>query len=46
MLGLAGLNLGMWLLQSGNLAWETHLGGFVAGALYAAYPRRLAKIRS
>ena len=49
-LGLAGLNLAMWVMQSGNLAWETHLGGFLAGflgaALFAAYPRILAKIRS
>ncbi len=29
--GLAALNLGMWLLADGVLAWETHLGGFLAG---------------
>jgi len=50
MLGLAGLNLVIWVMQAGNLAWETHLGGFVAGGLaawgFAAYPRSLAKTRS
>ncbi len=30
-------NLVFWLLLSGNLAWETHLGGFVAGWALAAY---------
>ena len=46
MLALAGLNLAIWLLQAGNLAWEAHLGGFVAGACFAVYPRSLAKTRS
>ena len=45
-LALAGLNLVIWRTQAGNLAWQTHLGGFVAGAAFALYPRRLAKIRS
>lgn len=45
-LGLAGLNLAIWVLQSGNLAWQAHLGGFVAGAGLALYPRRLPKTRS
>lgn len=30
-------NLVFWLLLSGNLAWETHLGGFVAGWLLAIW---------
>jgi membrane associated rhomboid family serine protease len=30
-------NLVFWVLLSGNLAWETHLGGFVAGWLLAVY---------
>lgn len=30
-LGLAGLNLAFWALQGGNLAWQAHLGGFLAG---------------
>lgn len=34
--GLALLNLVMWLLAGGVLAWETHLGGFLAGFGLAA----------
>jgi membrane associated rhomboid family serine protease len=34
--GLAVLNLAMWVLLSGLLAWETHLGGYLAGAAAAA----------
>lgn len=30
-LGLVGLNLAFWALQNGNLAWQAHLGGFLAG---------------
>jgi membrane associated rhomboid family serine protease len=26
------LNAATWVLQGGHLAWETHLGGFLAGA--------------
>lgn len=36
-LGLVALNGLMWWWQSGLLAWETHLGGFVAGAVIAAF---------
>ena len=46
LLALVGLNLVIWRTQAGNLAWQTHLGGLVAGAGFAAYPRRLAKTRS
>ncbi|WP_438655576.1 rhomboid family intramembrane serine protease [Roseinatronobacter monicus] len=35
-LGLVLLNLVLWLALSGLLAWEAHLGGFVAGVLFAA----------
>lgn len=35
-LGLVVLNALMWLALDGVLAWETHLGGFVAGVAYAA----------
>lgn len=28
---LAGLNLVLWVAMGGQLAWQTHLGGFVAG---------------
>lgn len=30
-------NLVFWVLLSGNLAWETHFGGFVVGWLLAIY---------
>ncbi len=32
---LVGLNLVLWWAMSGQLAWETHLGGFVAGWIAA-----------
>lgn len=32
---LLGLNLVMWWAMDGQLAWETHLGGFVAGWVMA-----------
>lgn len=35
-LGLVVLNAMMWLALAGVLAWETHLGGFVAGAAFCA----------
>jgi len=36
-----GLNAAIWYLQDGQLAWETHMGGFLVGAaLAAALPRR------
>ena len=41
--------LAMWLLAGGALAWQAHLGGALAGGLFAlAYPRRaiLPKIRA
>jgi membrane associated rhomboid family serine protease len=28
---LAGINLVLWWAMAGQLAWEAHLGGFVAG---------------
>jgi rhomboid protease GluP len=31
--GLAVLNVLMWLVLDGLLAWETHLGGFISGGL-------------
>jgi membrane associated rhomboid family serine protease len=34
------LNVATWLLQGGQLAWETHLGGFLAGLALAALWRR------
>ena len=36
LLGLAVLNAVLWVLLSGLLAWEAHLGGFAAGVLFAA----------
>jgi len=39
---LAGLNLVLWWAMAGGLAWQTHLGGFVAGGAMAAGPFRRA----
>lgn len=36
LLGLALLNLVLWLALSGLLAWEAHLGGFLTGVFFAA----------
>ena len=33
--GLVLLNLVMWWAMSGQLAWQTHLGGFVVGWITA-----------
>lgn len=32
---LVGLNLLLWVAMNGQLAWETHLGGFIAGWITA-----------
>ncbi|HEX9856829.1 MAG TPA: rhomboid family intramembrane serine protease [Paracoccaceae bacterium] len=32
---LAALNLALWVIVAGLLAWETHLGGFIAGWVWA-----------
>ena len=32
---LAGMNVVWWAITAGQLAWETHLGGFVAGVVLA-----------
>lgn len=37
---LIGFNLASWILQNGQLAWETHLGGFLAGLIMALLIRR------
>lgn len=34
-LGLIALNLILWWAMDGHLAWQTHLGGFIAGWLLA-----------
>lgn len=36
LVGLAVLNVVLWLLLSGMLAWEAHLGGFIGGVVFAA----------
>jgi len=36
LLGLVLLNLILWVALSGLVAWEAHLGGFVAGVIFAA----------
>jgi membrane associated rhomboid family serine protease len=33
---LVVMNLVLWWAMSGQLAWQTHLGGFLAGAVAAA----------
>ncbi len=40
LIGLVLLNVVLWLLMAGRLAWETHLGGFLAGWVTAAVLRR------
>ena len=37
LLGLIFLNLLMWWLQDGSLAWEAHLGGFASGWVFAYF---------
>ena len=37
---LAGFNLIPWLLDNGQLAWETHLGGFLTGLCVALLLRQ------
>ena len=37
MAGLVLLNGVLWVLQGGQLAWETHLGGFAAGWIWAMW---------
>jgi membrane associated rhomboid family serine protease len=36
------LNAVVWVIQGGQLAWETHLGGFLAGMVLAVLWRRTA----
>lgn len=36
--GLVVINALMWLSMDGILAWETHLGGLIAGAVAALFP--------
>lgn len=36
LVGLTLLNVILWFALSGLLAWEAHLGGFIAGVLFAA----------
>ncbi len=42
-LGLAVLNAVLWVMLAGLLAWQTHLGGFVAGWATAAVLARWGK---
>lgn len=38
--GLVVLNVVLWVALGGLLAWESHLGGFVAGWVWAALTTR------
>lgn len=40
---LIGMNVVMYLALNGNLAWETHLGGFLVGALAMALLTRFRR---
>lgn len=40
---LVGLNAATWALQGGHLAWETHLGGFLAGLVLVVVGRGRGK---
>jgi len=40
LIGLVLLNVVLWLAMAGRLAWETHLGGFLAGGAAAAVLHR------
>jgi len=47
-LALAVLNVALWWWQDGMLAWETHLGGFIAGfglASRIGHPSRAPQVR-
>jgi membrane associated rhomboid family serine protease len=39
---LVAMNLAMWWALDGQIAWQTHLGGFLAGALAAVFLRPVA----
>ncbi len=43
---LAGLNLLLWWAMNGHLAWETHLGGFIAGWIAARLLDRAPRTRA
>jgi len=43
--GLVAVNLVLWVALSGLLAWEAHLGGFVAGWLWAAFATPAGRLR-
>lgn len=42
---LVALNFFMWLSANGQLAWETHLGGFIAGSIFAFFKKQNPKLR-
>ena len=45
-LGLMALNLGLWVLMDGQLAWEAHAGGMATGWAAAAALDRRARPRA
>lgn len=36
---LVAMNVAMWWVLDGKIAWQTHLGGFLVGALMALFLR-------
>ena len=43
LIGLVALNIVMWVVLQGLLAWQTHLGGFLAGWVCAATLPRIRR---
>ncbi|MCB2135418.1 MAG: rhomboid family intramembrane serine protease [Rhodobacteraceae bacterium] len=42
-LGLVAMNVVLWWAMHGHLAWQTHLGGFLAGWVVTSVPARFRR---